>query len=115
MKVMEEHFSEMWEGMSETRQKEFADTIFKNNKIEELRICYSYFNSNILLSTMKESMCNFHVDLLNNPLHPEVMVLSTIKWIEKGICGYCVALICYSRKSCGDFMHCSEVSYGKCI
>ena len=33
MKVMEEHFPGIWEGMSETRQKGFAGTIFKDNKI----------------------------------------------------------------------------------
>ena len=116
-RTINRHARFVWDDLKvgSNRQQNFGGRICPNNKIEGMRLTYSYMSSKEVEGETKKGLCKMHVDSKNDRRHSEVVVLSSFFWEEEGVSGWRVALICYTRQSISDYMGRAENTYGEAI
>ena len=85
----------IWDGRDEERRVRFSQPILLENCVKALRLAVTEFDSTDWDKT-KAGLCCMHLDLKNDKSFPEVLVVSTMKWIKENVQGYRISLILYT-------------------
>ena len=107
--ALKKYFPCIWEGRDSNRL-EFPKYIHKNNIIETIRVAMTFFNGN--KEDTEKGLCNLHVDRSNDAKFSQVIVFSNVVWKEKGVSGWRVSFIMYTRHSVHTCLNREEVTHG---
>ena len=116
-KLLNKYVPWLWEKRSKERIREFSNSMVTGNIIEANRCCaYPFYREEVMFT--RSFLCHDHMDEKNDPSHPGVAVFSKMIWENddlRGIKGWRVAVICYSRKSIGDYYNRLRIKYGPAV
>ena len=107
----------IWFGIGDERRQKFAQNIHNNNRyIKACRFAVYHFDINNITKT-KGNLCETHLDTQNGQGEAlsQVFIISKMVWEKKNVCGWRVAIICYTRHSITNYFTRKDETIGPAV